>query len=100
MPCSAVGLVTGTFELLLPMAMQSLPFLLDIGGRGQMQFQRRRLQDREHLLAYKRVQPLAGEALTRRLTVVDGTPQTAVAQAGAGVDVLNQQAAAALATHQ
>ena len=43
--------------------MQPLPFLLNISGRGQMQFQRRGLQDREHVLAHECVQPLAGEWL-------------------------------------
>ena len=98
MPSSSVRSVAGSLQLLLPMAMQPLSFLFDISGRGQMQFQRRRLQDRKHLLAHERVQPLAGEALARWLAVVDRTAFATVAETGAGVDILNQQAAAALTT--
>ena len=86
-PSSPVCLVTGTFQLLLPVAMQSLSFLLNIGGRSQMQFQRRRLQYREHLLTHECVKPLAGEVLTRRLAVVDGTAEAPVTEAGARVNV-------------
>jgi hypothetical protein len=52
------------------------------------------------MLTNECVKPLAGEALTRRLAVVDGTAEAAVTEAGARVDILDQQAAAALATHE
>ena len=60
-------------DIINTILLEGMKVVGDLFGSGQMQFQRRRLQDRKHLLTYKSVQPLAGEALARWLAVVDGT---------------------------
>ena len=100
LPRRAIRLVTRAFELLLPMLVESLPFLGHIGSGGQMEFQSGGFQNRQHLGAHQRIQTLARQTLTRRFAIIDGGPRTTVAEPLAVVGVSDQQASATPTTNE
>src|SRR5262249_35207353 len=83
------------FEPLLPLLVQQLPLLLDVGRRRQVQLQRRRRKRRQHLLADEAVQPPARQTLTFRLAIRSGGADAAVTQGATAVSVVDHQPTAA-----
>src|SRR6516164_206620 len=100
LPGRTPGLIAGTFELLLPVLVQTPPLLGHIGGRGQVQLQGRRLQDVQDLSADQGIQSLAGQALTRQLAIVDVAAQATVAEPASCVGVTDQQVTTAMGTDE